>query len=163
MGRWEEILAQAGGDVHAAARLLKSHGLHLTLARADPQGASVRVEILSLHDGLWAQIERRLGVAGLAARAAAVPVDRVAALEAALRARRAAYYPDPVAFVGAPLRERPALAALARRATDLFGLGGAVVAPVGEGGRAVLVAVGPAAGPELVAPFASWARGLVLD
>src|SRR5262249_61675857 len=36
VGRWEEILAQAGGDVHAAARLLKSHGLHLTLARADP-------------------------------------------------------------------------------------------------------------------------------
>src|SRR5438874_438970 len=125
MKKWEETFAQAGRALPAAAARLAQEGIHLTIARADPQRASVRLEILSIGSGIFAQLERTLGLSGLAHRAAAVPLDRVAALAAAIRARRADFYDDPVVFVGDWLLARPTLAALVRQATRLLALPGA--------------------------------------
>src|ERR1043165_710114 len=106
MKRWEETFARAGTELRAAAPVLAQAGLHLSIARADAEKRSVQIELLGAGRSLWSMLEQALGLAGLVHRAAAVPLDRVEAIAAAIRDGRAAYYDDPVAFIGDWLRER---------------------------------------------------------
>ena len=153
---FDTLFATAGTEPRAAAKSLAQHGVHLTIGK--PDGARLRLEVLSL--GPWAihDLEDQLGIPGLAWLSQAIPIDRVEALRAAVRDRQSGYYEDPIAFVGEALRGRPFLERLVRRIVDTVGLGGAAVAPTGSGGVAIVVGAG--VNRDTVDPLSRWAQQL---
>jgi hypothetical protein len=153
---WADLLA--GADPKVVGQRLQALGAHLCLCHPDATRRQVRIELIGSAAGLFARLEERLGMFGLAARAQAVPVDRVLALRLAVGEARAGFYPDPVGFVGEALERRPALVVMIRGLVRLLDLGGAAVAPSAPGGAVCLV--GRAVGPDAVASLVAFGARL---